>query len=68
MAEKQKSEIVLHNLDSYAVQLLIEYSYTGDVTITGDNVQVGTVNFYFRWILMACICYEVLDKIFAVNC
>lgn len=40
MAEKQKDEIVLHNLDSYAVQLLIEFSYTGDVTITGDNVQV----------------------------
>lgn len=40
MAEKHKDKIVLHNMDSYAVQLLIEYSYTGDVTITGDNVQV----------------------------
>ncbi|XP_065216286.1 kelch-like protein 17 isoform X2 [Planococcus citri] len=40
MAEKHKDEIVLHNIDSYAVQLLIEYSYTGDVKITEDNVQV----------------------------
>lgn len=41
MAERHKDEIVLHNIDSYAVQLLIEYSYTGDVKITEDNVQVG---------------------------
>lgn len=40
MAEKHKDEITLHNIDSYAVQLLIEYSYTGDVKITEDNVQV----------------------------
>ena len=40
MAEKNKNEIVIHNVDSYAFQLLIEYSYTGDVTITGENVQV----------------------------
>lgn len=40
MAEKHKDEIVLHNIDSYAVQLLIEYSYTGDVKITEENVQV----------------------------
>ncbi len=40
MAEKYKEEIILHNIDPYAVKLLIEFSYTGDIIITADNVQV----------------------------
>lgn len=46
MAEKRKDEIILQGIDSYAVQLLIEYSYTGDVTITSDNVQVKEENIF----------------------
>jgi len=40
MAEKLKSEVELHDVDLGALQLLVEYSYTGQVHITDENVQV----------------------------
>lgn len=41
MAEKLQSEVELHDVDLGALQLLIEYTYTGQVHITDENVQVG---------------------------
>jgi len=41
MAEKMQSEVELHDVDLGALQLLIEYTYTGQVHITDENVQVG---------------------------
>lgn len=40
MAEKLQSEVELHDVDLGALQLLIEYSYTGQIHITDENVQV----------------------------
>ncbi|CAH0392150.1 unnamed protein product [Bemisia tabaci] len=40
MAEKSAREIVLHDVDPTALRLLVDYSYTGEVQITEDNVQV----------------------------
>ncbi|XP_060864416.1 kelch-like protein 17 [Metopolophium dirhodum] len=40
MAEKLQSEVELHDVDLGALQLLIEYTYTGQVHITDENVQV----------------------------
>lgn len=40
MKEHGLSEVELHDLDPAAVELLIHYAYTGQVTITTDNVQV----------------------------
>lgn len=40
MAEKLQSEVELHDVDLGALQLLVEYSYTGQVHITDENVQV----------------------------
>lgn len=40
MAEKAASEVVLHDVDHTALQLLVDYSYTGEIHITEDNVQV----------------------------
>lgn len=41
MAEKLQSEVELHDVDIGALQLLVEYSYTGQVHITDENVQVN---------------------------
>nr|XP_022912325.1 kelch-like protein 17 [Onthophagus taurus] len=40
MKEHETNEIILHEIDATAVQLLIDYAYTGQITITADNVQV----------------------------
>lgn len=44
MAEKMQSEVELHDVDLGALQLLVEYSYTGQVHITDENVQVYLEN------------------------
>lgn len=40
MKEHNSTEVILHDIDPTAVDLLIEYAYTGEITITPDNVQV----------------------------
>lgn len=40
MAEKVQREVVLHDIDAAALQLLVDYAYTGEIHITEDNVQV----------------------------
>ncbi|KAK4877917.1 hypothetical protein RN001_010423 [Aquatica leii] len=40
MKEQSCHEIILHDMDPAAVELLIEYGYTGQIVITPDNVQV----------------------------
>lgn len=40
MKEQKCSEVILHDMDPAAIDLLIEYAYTGQIVITGDNVQV----------------------------
>lgn len=40
MAEKLQQEVTLHDVDATALQQLVDYSYTGEILITEDNVQV----------------------------
>lgn len=40
MAEKHKSKITLHDVDTAALQLLVQFAYTGEILITEENVQV----------------------------
>uniref|UniRef100_A0A0A9XNX5 Kelch-like protein 17 n=1 Tax=Lygus hesperus TaxID=30085 RepID=A0A0A9XNX5_LYGHE len=40
MAERASREVELHEVDVTALQLLVDYSYTGGILITEDNVQV----------------------------
>ena len=40
MVEKLQQEVTLHDVDAAALQQLVEYSYTGEILITEDNVQV----------------------------
>lgn len=40
MKEHYCTEVMLRDVDPTALDLLIEYAYTGEITITPDNVQV----------------------------
>lgn len=40
MKEQAQSEITIFDMDATAVDLLLDYAYTGQITITVDNVQV----------------------------
>ncbi|XP_069989697.1 kelch-like protein 17 [Penaeus vannamei] len=40
LVEKTQEKVTLQELDSTALELLVEYSYTGEIVITEDNVQV----------------------------
>lgn len=40
MIERNSVHVTLHDVDPTALRQLIDYTYTGEVTITEDNVQV----------------------------
>lgn len=40
MKEADSSMVTLHEVDPGALELLVEFAYTGQVLITEDNVQV----------------------------
>lgn len=46
MSEKDKSSITMHDVDPGALQLLVDFAYTGEILISEDNVQVSTQTFY----------------------
>lgn len=49
MIERNSVRVTMHDVDPTALRQLIEYTYTGEITITEDNVQVtyaATIIFY----------------------
>ena len=40
MTEKNLEEITIHNVDPLALTLLVNFSYTGELSVCDDNVQV----------------------------
>lgn len=40
MIERNSVTVTLHDVDPTALRQLIDYAYTGEITITEDNVQV----------------------------
>ncbi len=40
MVEKKSQIIQLHDIDPYAMELLVEYAYTSQILISENNVQV----------------------------
>jgi hypothetical protein len=44
LAEKMQSEVTLHDVDLAALQLLVDFAYSGQILITEDNVQVSRIN------------------------
>lgn len=44
MLERNSMTVTLHDVDPSALGDLIDYAYTGEITITEDNVQVGNTH------------------------
>lgn len=40
LVEKNQKEVTIHDLDPLALTLLVDFSYTGEIIISEDNVQV----------------------------
>lgn len=40
MIERNSVHVTLHDVDATALRQLVDYTYTGEVVITEDNVQV----------------------------
>ena len=40
LVEKNQKEVTIHDLDALALTLLVDFSYTGEIIISEDNVQV----------------------------
>jgi hypothetical protein len=50
-----QSEVTLHDVDLAALQLLVDFAYSGHILITEDNVQVNEKTFEsFRIIFLIC--------------
>ena len=43
MTEKNLAEITIHDVDPLALTLLVNFSYTGELSVCEDNVQVKSV-------------------------
>ena len=43
LLEKSKKEVTIHDLDPLALTLLVDFSYTGEIVISEDNVQVSII-------------------------
>lgn len=46
MIERNSVNVTLHDVDPTALRQLIDYAYSGEITITEDNVQVRNVFFF----------------------
>ena len=44
MTEKNLAEITIHDVDPLALTLLVNFSYTGELSVCEDNVQVKLVS------------------------
>lgn len=44
MIERNSVNVTLHDVDPTALRQLIDYTYSGEITITEDNVQVLLMN------------------------
>lgn len=70
MKEHSSNEVVLHEVDPAAIELLIEYAYTGQIIITPDNVQVllpASSVLQMQNVREAC-CKFLLKQLHPTNC
>nr|XP_023017040.1 kelch-like protein 28 [Leptinotarsa decemlineata] len=70
MKEQCLPEIEIHDMDPTAIDLLIDYAYTGQITITVDNVQVllpASSLLQMEEVREAC-CRFLLKQLHPTNC
>ena len=46
LVEKTKKEVTIHDLDPLALTLLVDFSYTGEIVISEENVQVQGFEYF----------------------
>ena len=44
LVEKNQKEVKIHDVDPLALTLLVDFSYTGEIVISEDNVQVSNTH------------------------
>lgn len=70
MKEADSNEIILHDTDPTAIDLLLEYAYSGQIVITPDNVQVllpASSLLQMQDVREAC-CRFLLRQLHPTNC
>ncbi|XP_037077641.1 kelch-like protein 17 [Pollicipes pollicipes] len=70
LAEKRQCQITLHDIDPHAIQLLVDFAYTGELQISEDNVQVllpASSLLQLNGVREAC-CYFLLKQLHPSNC
>ncbi|GAB6026965.1 hypothetical protein CHUAL_014102 [Chamberlinius hualienensis] len=70
LEEKTKDSVTIHDVDQMALHLLIDYSYTGEIIITEENVQVllpAASLLQMTQVIEAC-CKFLLRQLHPSNC
>ncbi|XP_043246385.1 kelch-like protein 17 [Amphibalanus amphitrite] len=70
LAEKRQCQITLHDIDAHAIQLLVDFAYTGELQICEDNVQAllpASSLLQLTGVREAC-CYFLLKQLHPSNC
>ncbi|KAJ8953691.1 hypothetical protein NQ314_007299 [Rhamnusium bicolor] len=70
MKEHGSPEVEIHDMDPTAIDLLLDYAYTGQITITADNVQVllpASSLLQMNEVREAC-CRFLLRQLHPTNC
>lgn len=69
MIERNQTVVTMHDVSPLALRQLIDYAYSGEITITEDNVQVmhldfsaSSIGFRYPTIVIRSIWIEMEDK------
>ena len=54
MTEKNLAEITIHDVDPLALTLLVNFSYTGELSVCEDNVQVKNKEILLGFLTTFC--------------
>ena len=54
MTEKNLAEITIHDVDPLALTLLVNFSYTGELSVCEDNVQVKNEEILLGFLTTFC--------------
>ena len=60
LVEKNQKEVTIHDLDPLALTLLVDFSYTGEIIISEDNVQVSNHSRTLRPLLASTLDERIL--------
>ncbi|KAG1675530.1 Kelch-like protein 17 [Nymphon striatum] len=70
MQEKHKPVVVLHGIDPTAARILIDFAYSGEISITEDNVQVllPAANILQMFDIQKACCEFLTKQLDPTNC